>query len=291
MWDKFKKRRRNASFLFLPETFIININDLEEKNKEEETMLIYNKLLRTLAYPFMQIRNRQKINDFVMSIDAERIKRFKNIYKGKRCFIVGNGPSLKYEDLDKLHNELTFASNRIQKIYDKTSWRPDFYAVYDFEFLHDELSFILNTECKKNKFINICAKTQAENLDTEDVYWINCMHQFTVDLHDVSKIKFHPEAPSYTADSWTVTYTILQLAIYMGFSEIYLLGIDNYAPGKKHFYSEKKTHKKDKTYVEGINHGYMLARKYAEMHNIKIYNASRGGQLEVFERVDFDSLF
>ena len=37
--------------------------------------------------------------------------------------------------------------------------------------------------------------------------------------------------------------------------------------------------------------GYMCAKEYAERHEIKIYNATRGGKLEVFERVDFDSLF
>ena len=36
---------------------------------------------------------------------------------------------------------------------------------------------------------------------------------------------------------------------------------------------------------------YQAAREYADRHGIKIYNATRGGKLEVFERVDFDSLF
>ena len=36
---------------------------------------------------------------------------------------------------------------------------------------------------------------------------------------------------------------------------------------------------------------YQKAKQYAETHGIKIYNATRGGKLEVFERVDFDSLF
>lgn len=33
------------------------------------------------------------------------------------------------------------------------------------------------------------------------------------------------------------------------------------------------------------------AREYADGHGIKIYNATRGGKLEVFERVNFDKLF
>ena len=37
--------------------------------------------------------------------------------------------------------------------------------------------------------------------------------------------------------------------------------------------------------------GYQMCKNYADTHGIKIYNATRGGMLEIFERVDFDSLF
>ena len=44
-------------------------------------------------------------------------------------------------------------------------------------------------------------------------------------------------------------------------------------------------------YRELFFNAYKIAKKYAETHGIKIYNATRGGEMEVFERVDFDSLF
>ena len=59
------------------------------------------------------------------------LKTLKNRYAGKRCFVIGNGPSLTKEDLELLRNEVTFASNRIYKMFDKTDWRPTFYAVFD----------------------------------------------------------------------------------------------------------------------------------------------------------------
>ena len=61
----------------------------------------------------------------------KNLEQCKNKYKGKRCFIIGNGPSLTKEDLEKLKGEYTFASNKIYKLFDKTSWRPDFYAIFD----------------------------------------------------------------------------------------------------------------------------------------------------------------
>ena len=61
------------------------------------------------------------------------LRRFKNSHLGERCFIVGNGPSLKIEDLEKLYvnGEITFAFNMIYKIFDQTLWRPTYYGISD----------------------------------------------------------------------------------------------------------------------------------------------------------------
>ena len=56
----------------------------------------------------------------------------KDIHKGKRGFVIGNGPSLKIEDLDNLNNEITIASNKIYLAFEeKQKWRPKFYTVAD----------------------------------------------------------------------------------------------------------------------------------------------------------------
>lgn len=55
----------------------------------------------------------------------------KDAYKGKRCFVIGTGPSLTKEDLELLKGEVTFASNRIFKIFNETDWRPTFYGIFD----------------------------------------------------------------------------------------------------------------------------------------------------------------
>ena len=36
---------------------------------------------------------------------------------------------------------------------------------------------------------------------------------------------------------------------------------------------------------------FEFAEEYSKEHGFRIYNATRGGALEAFERVDFDSLF
>ena len=53
----------------------------------------------------------------------QRLTNLQNIHKGKRAFILGNGPSLSIADLNKLKNEITFASNKIYLAFEKTDIR------------------------------------------------------------------------------------------------------------------------------------------------------------------------
>src|SRR5690242_15309754 len=57
-----------------------------------------------------------------------RLRACQNQYAGKRCFVVGNGPSLKKTDFSLLENEITFATNRIYLAFDQLKWRPSYYV-------------------------------------------------------------------------------------------------------------------------------------------------------------------
>ena len=79
----------------------------------------------------------------------------------------------------------------------------------------------------------------------------------------------------------------------MGFKEIYLIGADcNYSDNKsKHHFIDYGHY--DSTYKSAgtrMIYAYKVAKKYADKNNIKIYNATRGGMLEVFPRVNLDEL-
>ena len=52
-----------------------------------------------------------------------RLEKLRESYKGQRCFIICNGPSLRAEDLTKIyeHGDLSIGINAIAKIYDQTS--------------------------------------------------------------------------------------------------------------------------------------------------------------------------
>ena len=73
------------------------------------------------------------VKNFWLTDGYRRIRKFKNIHSGERCFIIGNGPSLNADDLDKLAEQgyVTFAFNRIYHIFDQTDWRPTYYMSQD----------------------------------------------------------------------------------------------------------------------------------------------------------------
>jgi hypothetical protein len=90
---------------------------------------------------------------------------------------------------------------------------------------------------------------------------------------------------------------MLQAAFYMGFEEIYLIGVDN--SGSGHFPNNYLNEAEAARFAPSLyleahgksNLAYQKARLYSEAIGVKVFNATRGGELEVFERVDFDSLF
>ena len=107
------------------------------------------------------------------------------------------------------------------------------------------------------------------------------------------------------SEGYTVTYSCIQMAVYMGYSEIYILGCDhNYSATFRLDGSIKKDSEVNQNYMTLIDHklinlprldkttlAYQRARIECEKRGVKIFNSTRGGKLEVFERKEFDSLF
>lgn len=218
-----------------------------------------------------------------------RLERYKNLHEGKRCFVIGTGPSLKVEDLETLHDngELCFSMNNIFRSFADTSWRPDYYVITDYEFLLE--GEVLKNVPDSTKFVSDCCKPFWEKNQDDSVLRFHTQYE----SYRNRRPKFSENFAQRSYLGYTVAYTCLQLAVYMGFSEIYLLGIDcSYLKGGKENYFYQQDEK------DNLDHGtdymvlaYESARAYADSHGIEIYNATRGGMLEVFERVDFDSLF
>lgn len=223
---------------------------------------------------------------------------YKNIHKGKRIFVIGTGPSLRLEDLDTLYrnHEICIACNKIYRIYDKTPWRADYFGFLDGRVIED---------CKEDipGIPNTVFLGDSYHYDVNDY------------IKDVSYFHykeegFYPNYPRFSDDftkgfyaGGTTTYSFgIQLAAYLGATEIILLGVDfdikgNVTSPENHFiedYFKDNEAEKYKSAVfrrEVVLKAYEGAEVYSRNHGFRIYNATRGGSLEAFERVDFDALF
>ena len=235
----------------------------------------------------------------------------KDKYKGRRCFIIGNGPSLKVSDLEMLNGEITFGVNRIHMMFDKTNWRPTYYMCVDQDLYNIDCDAIQEINCDA-KFIALSIAERIGRVDNNVIYF-KYLTSNEVEIYGQNKIRkkilFSYNILEKIHAANMVLYAVVQLAVYMGFSTIYLLGVDCTATIElkedgsiiKHN-NESGSHFSTQ-YENNIKHLFSpgseiyksilvweIAKEACEKVGVTIKNATRGGKLEVFERVDFDEL-
>ena len=253
----------------------------------------YKKKLRTIyhlyiLYPlYLQPElNQNYINNYFeykKSDNPKKIESLKGLYKGSRCFIIGNGPSLSIEDMTLIRNEYTFASNYIIDYLEKFRFKPEFYFIQDYNYLQD-LSItqkvrtrIINSKTKL--FVPFNLKHNFLDIDSKSIY------NFFLSKPKIRKRSFSFKADEIINDGWTVSYSMVQFAIYMGFNQIYLIGMDN--TSGNHFYENKKSNS-EVPLLQDMSWKHLSKLRVA---NVSIINVSRGGKLDYFKRQDLHELF
>lgn len=228
----------------------------------------------------------------------------KDRHTGKRAFLLGNGPSLRLDDLRRLENEITFACNKIYLAFPDITWRPTYYTVED--------HLVAQQNWNEIEAMDDTIKFFPSTLGLHGIHFSNSI-EYPFIWKDV-----YPELPGFSDDAqaglhWgsTVTYTMLQMAFYIGISEIYLMGVDfNFVIPKQfddtdskfkiyicqgetnHFHPDyrkpgERWHQPNLDYQEK---SFLSAKNFADTRNVQIFNATRGGKLELFPRADFDAV-
>ena len=226
----------------------------------------------------------------------------KDIYAGRRVFVIGNGPSLRDTDIRLLKGEITIGCNALFLLFGEMGFKPTFYTVEDTLVAEDRAGTINRMDGAIKIFpgdLAYCLKP------AKDTLYINFIRQY------MGFPRFSAEFHKRVYWGGTVTYLNLQLAYYLGAKEIYLVGLDhNYQPPKKEDEQERFT---IKAQTPDVNHfhpdyfgpgfryhdpnvarmeaAYRKAKEFFDRHDVRVYNATKGGKLEVFPRVDYDLLF
>ena len=211
-----------------------------------------------------------------------------------------------------LKGEITFGANRIFKIFPETDWRPTYYICIDYLMYgldHEEINHI-DSEVK---FVPIERSLAAGKIYDEIIYYnrvVNCVSISKGEIVRGTEFEFSHDIEKIVYGGQTVLYDALEFAAYMGFSEIYLYGVDyNYRlevleDGTIVEHNDVKENHFSKDYDEGLeeaikviapfyatNLAFQKAKEECLKKGTVIKNATRGGKLEIFERVSFDELF
>lgn len=227
--------------------------------------------------------------------EYQKWKTLKNVHMGDRCFIIGTGPSLNLDDLPRLQDELTFSCNSIVKFFPKTSWRPTYYCIVDprvYDTLESNILAYPELKC-------FYPTNRIKNFKGNGIgFPLNCCDMYRVKEPRVFRLtEFGSDPMKCFYDGATVVYSAMQIAVYMGFKTIYLMGVDcNYGYSKNFHNKDLEYNSKDYKYRDTKNTGlimieaFKIAKEYCDNHGIEIINLNHGGMLDVFPRKALDEV-
>jgi hypothetical protein len=223
-----------------------------------------------------------------------QLAKLKDSHQGQRCFIIGNGPSLKQTDLSQLKSEFTFGMNRFYLIFPELGFSTTYYLSVNSLVIEQFAEDIRKLPIPK--FLS----WRSHNLiqPTED----------TIFLHSTySGPKFAQDVRGRLWEGATVTYVALQLAFHMGFEQVILIGVDHTftSQGKpnttvtsqgddpNHFHNNYfgKGYRWQLPDLDTSERAYLIARQAYTQAGRQVLDATVGGKLSVFPKVDYVSLF
>ncbi len=223
-----------------------------------------------------------------------QLAALKDAHRGERCFILGNGPSLKKTDLSKLRDEKTFGMNRIYLMFSELGFPTSYYL---------SVNSLVVEQCAKDirtlpvpKFISWRSHHLIQ--PTADTVFLHTTYTGPGFAHD---------ARGRLWEGATVTYVALQLAFHMGFEQAILIGVDHSFTTKgkpnttvvsqgddpDHFNSSYfgKGFRWQLPDLDTSEKGYLLARQAYQQAGRQVLDATIAGKLTIFPKVDYNSLF
>lgn len=244
------------------------------------------------------------------SPSLSRNAKFHSLYAGKRCFVIGNGPSLAKQDLVPLVNEISIVMNRFNRHPLVQRLKPTIFCMGDPGVNVKSIGGLAPFVDKVNAsayFFRTDMKEIVDReglLDPEKVYYIKMAESLSSGWpHKKHGIDLTRSVPPVQNTSLMA----IILALYMGCSPIYLLGMDHDWLGQhsldSHFYPDSDMHLSSAYAVHWSQYRVLMEmalivwktheilRDYAAGSGTQIYNATAGGYLDVYPRARFENLF
>jgi hypothetical protein len=227
-----------------------------------------------------------------------RLAALKDLHKGKRAFVIANGPSLKKTDMSRLRNEYTFGMNRIYLMFPELGFPTTYLSVINDLVVEQTAQELASLSVPK-----FLAWRTRRHFPRE----LSVAQLPTFIYTSYTGPRFSGDVSGRVWEGATVTNVTLQLAYHMGFQQVILIGVDhNYSVTGKpnatvvsqgddpnHFSSSYfgKGFRWQLPNLELSEVGYAMARDAYRQTGREILDATIGGKLTIFPKVDYDSLF
>lgn len=224
-----------------------------------------------------------------------RLEEYRDQFKEERCFIIGNGPSLRHTNLQLLKGEHTFGLNRIYLLFPELGFQTS-YLVSINDLVLEQCAGEMK-QLHLPKFITWRARRWFQD-DPSTLF---------IDSDFTGPENFTGDLSGRLFEGFTVTYAALQIAFFMGFSEAVLVGVDHNFQTKGPSNVTVTSHGDDPNHfapnyfgagfrwqlpdLDGSERAYLLARKAYEAAGRRVLDATVGGKLTVFPKVDYNRLF
>ena len=227
--------------------------------------------------------------------------------RGQTCVILGNGPSLNKVDFNLLRDIDTFGVNSIFLAKNRLTKPLTYYVVEDTKVMEENLEAIAQVKAEHRYFpgmyrdalSSVSGWTQRD----EDAFFNLNLGFYGRGTPSLAFPRFSMDVGGRVFAGQTVTYINLQLAFWLGYRKVILVGMDfsysipessvvsgnhilSQGPDPNHFhpdyFGEGKTWKDPK--LDRVLLSYQHAKSVYELYGREIVNATDGGKLEVFRR-------
>ncbi len=257
-------------------------------------------LWRRLTAPYWWWYNRARhqvarLFDSRLRASQTQLADLQNTHLGERCFIIGNGPSLQRTDLRRLKNEVTFGLNRIYLMFDELGFETSYFVA---------INTLVIEQCAQE----ILGLAMPKFLTWRGRRWIPARDPvWFLDTDYTPPETFSTRITGRVFEGSTVTFVAMQVAYHLGFQEVVLVGVDHSfsSSGQPNATVTAQgadlDHFSPDYFSDGFRwqlpdlaaseRAYRLARYAFEADGRRILDATVGGKLEVFPKVDYVQLF
>jgi hypothetical protein len=175
----------------------------------------------------------------------ETIKGYRNLHEGERCFILGSGPSLYNTDLNLIKDEIVFGVNTVYKFLPKYNLKCKYYNIGDINVWKENYKQILSQDTTLFMGGILANNNYLDNIEYYRQFQKN--EPILIRFRGPLRIKKEWKGNDLLKGNYGAHHIIanqsLQLAHYMGFREVYLLGCDcDYTGQIHHFGGENYSH-------------------------------------------------